>query len=333
MNNTVKNLEYKALAYVYNMIYLCLSGEGELNNNSIYMIKETLSDVFDIKNDVNEYFTVCEEQLLDEYKHKKKFVHKEYLNSLTTNEIEDLFYQMFKLIISDKKILVSEYESLKLIASISDYPKDKYEKLINSFYDSNFIIESTEEHHLFFSYCDIFNLAFEHFENDEYEKAIKYYNLFLSEISNDKLFFGKLIDQRMYVEKQGDDLEMVMIENVYFNRSQCYLNLGHYDSALEDLIIALEINPNIENALFYNNIGLILFKQGDHTSCIEYFDKALEIDEVGSSESYYNRACAYLSNDCEIQNKNNFFEDIKKYLELNPDDLSAQELLSQVEKI
>jgi tetratricopeptide (TPR) repeat protein len=333
MNNKANKLEYKALAYVYNMIYLCLRSEGELNNNSIYVIKETLSDVFDIKNDVNEYFTVCKEQLYDEYKHNKTFVHKDYLNSLTTIEIEDLFFHLFKLAISDKKILLSEYETLKSIASISDYPMDKYEKLTNFFYDNNFIVESTEEHHLFYSYLDVFNLGFEHFDNDDNEKALTCYNLFLTEIIKDKLFFGKLIDQRMYVEINGEDAEIVMLENVYFNRGQCHLNLGDYNAALADFIKAIEINPNIENALLYNNIGLIMFKLGDHTRCIKFFDKALEIDEVGSSESYYNRACAYLSNDCEIQNKNKFFEDINKYLELNPDDLSAQELLCQVEKI
>jgi tetratricopeptide (TPR) repeat protein len=77
-------------------------------------------------------------------------------------------------------------------------------------------------------------------------------------ISQDKLFFGKLIDEKIYIEGYGDDIEVLPLENFYFNRSQCYMNLGEYTIALSDLTKALEINPNVTDPRFFHNIGNII---------------------------------------------------------------------------
>lgn len=329
--NKDENLDIKALAYVYNMIYVAFSNNGKIDMDAMHVIFECSTEVFNLK-DPNKYFNICNEQFKDEYIHKKHFVHKKYLNSLSTDEIEELFYQLLRLILSDRKLMNVELNALGNIASLCNYPSEDFNNMIEKTLNNLYLIETTENHYQFLSYFELFNSALDKFDSHEYEDSLKCYDLFLSMISQDKLLFGQLIDGKIYIERYGDDTEVLPLENVFFNRGQCYSNLGEHTKALSDLTKALEINPNVSDPRFFHNIGTTLFKLGHHTSCINFFDEAIKLDDNSSSDSYFNRACAYLSDKCEIQNINNFFDDMKKYLEFNPEDDAAKNLLKEVEK-
>ena len=66
---------------------------------------------------------------------------------------------------------------------------------------------------------------------------------------------------------------------------------------------------------------------GDFTSCIEHFNLALDIDPE-SYNSYYMRAVAYCSDKSELTDVNQAIDDLKKYLEHDPDDVAALNLLN-----
>ena len=330
-DNKSENLDFKALAYVYNMIYVAFSNNGKIDMDAMHVIFDCSKEVFNLK-DPNKYFNICNEQFQDEYIHKKHQVHKEYLNSLSTDEIDELFHQLLRLILSDRKLMNTELSALGNIASLCNYPAENFNNMIEKTLNNLYLIERTENHYQFLSYLELFNSALDKFDSQEYVVALKCYDLFLSMISQDKLLFGQLIDEKIYVEGYGDDTEVLPLENFYFNRSQCYLNLGDDTKALADSIKALKLNPDLSNPLFFHNTGCLMFKLGDHTNCIKYFDKAIELDDNSSSESYYMRAVAYLSEKCEIQNKNKFLEDMEKYLEFNPEDVAARNLLKEIEK-
>ena len=327
-----ENLDFKALAFVYNMIYVGFSNNGELDNDAINEIDDCLTDIFNIEDPIK-YFGICFEQFQDEYINKKNFIHETYLKSLSNDEIEDLFHQLLRLILTDRKLNNLEFNALQNIASLCNLSSENFSSIIEKFMEKNYLLETTENYYHFLSYLELFNSAMDRFDSHEYETAIKAYEMFITMISQDKLFFGKLIDEKIYIEGYGDNIEVLPLENFYFNRSQCYSNLGDDIKALADLKRALEINPNVSDPRFFHNIGTILFKLDDHTNCIKYFDKAIELDDISSSESYYMRAGAYLSDKCEIQNKNKFIEDMNKYLEFNPEDLSAINLLKKVNNI
>lgn len=330
-DNKDENLDIKALAYVYNMIYIAFSNNGKIDMDAMHVIFDCSTEVFNLK-DPNKYFNICYEQFQDEYIDKKHQVHKEYLNTLSTYEIDELLHQLLRLILSDRKLMNTELNALGNIASLCNYPAENFNNMIEKTLNNLYLIERTENHYQFLSYLELFNSALDKFDSQEYEVALKCYDLFLSMISQDKLLFGQLINENIYVEGYGDNAEVLPLENFYFNRSQCYSNLGDDTKALADSIIALKLNPNLSNPLFFHHTGCLMFKLGDHNNCIKYFDKAIELDDKSSSESYYMRAVAYLSEKCEIQNKNKFLEDMEKYLEFNPEDAAARNLLKKVVK-
>lgn len=331
-DNEDQNIDIKALAYIYNMIYVAFSNNGKIDIDAMSIIFECSSDIFNIE-DPNEYFNICYEQFQDEYIHKNSQVHKEYLNSLSADEIEELFYQLLRLILSDRKLMKFELNALGNIASMVNYPSEDFNNMIEETFKNLYIIERTENHYKFLTYYEIFNSALDKFNSKEYEDSLKLYDLFLSMISNDKLLFGKLIDEKIYIERNGDNYEAIPLENVYFNRSQCYIKLGEKNEALTDLLRAIDINSDDSSPLLYHHTGCLMFELGDHTKCLEYFDKAIELDEIESSESYYMRGVAYLSDKCEKQDKNKGLIDLKKYLEFNPKDVNARELLITLESI
>ena len=158
-------------------------------------------------------------------------------------------------------------------------------------------------------------------DNKNYPEAIKRLTQIIEQIP---LLKGQSLIA--YVDP-SDMLNGILLEEIYFNRSQLYLKLNLIDEAKNDLIKAIKSNPNRKEALFHHHLGCNMIQCGDFTSCIEHFNLALDIDPE-SYNSYYMRAVAYSSDKSELTDVNQAIDDLKKYLEHDPDDVAALNLLN-----
>ena len=135
----------------------------------------------------------------------------------------------------------------------------------------------------------LYDLREEYFQlddNENYPEAIKRLTQIIEQIP---LLKGQSLIA--YVDP-SDMLNGILLEEIYFNRSQLYLKLNLIDEAKNDLIKAIKSNPNRKEALFHHHLGCTMIQCGDFTSCIEHFNLALDIDPE-SYNSYYMRAVAY----------------------------------------
>ena len=170
----------------------------------------------------------------------------------------------------------------------------------------------------------LFDLREEYFQlydNENYSEAIKRLTQIIEQIP---LLKGQSLIA--YVDP-SDMLNGILLEEIYFNRSQLYSELNLIEEAKNDLIKAIKSNPNRKEALFHHHLGCTMIQSGDFTSCIEHFNLALEIDPE-SYNSYYMRAVAYCSDKSELREVNQAIDDLKKYLEHDPDDVAALNLLN-----
>ena len=170
----------------------------------------------------------------------------------------------------------------------------------------------------------LYDLREEYFQlddNENYPEAIKSLTQIIEQIP---LLKGQSLIA--YVDS-SDMLNGILLEEIYFNRSQLYLKLNLIEEAKNDLIKAIKSNPNRKEALFHHHLGCTMIQCGDFTSCIEHFNLALDIDPE-SYNSYYMRAVAYCSDKSELTDVNQAIDDLKKYLEHDPDDVAAINLLN-----
>jgi len=170
----------------------------------------------------------------------------------------------------------------------------------------------------------LYDLREEYFQlddNENYPEAIKRLTQIIEQIP---LLKGQSLIA--YVDP-SDMLNGILLEEIYFNRSQLYSELNLIEEAKNDLIKAIKSNPNRKEALFHHHLGCTMIQSGDFTSCIEHFNLALEIDPE-SYNSYYMRAVAYCSDKSELREVNQAIDDLKKYLEYDPDDVAALNLLN-----
>ena len=124
----------------------------------------------------------------------------------------------------------------------------------------------------------------------------------------------------------SDMLNGILLEEMYFNRSQLYFKLNLFEDAKNDLIKAISTNLKRNEPQFHHNLGCALIQCGDFTSCIEQFNITLNIDP-DFFDSYYMRAVAYASDSCDHQDINLARKDLKVYLDKFPDDGAANKLL------
>lgn len=127
----------------------------------------------------------------------------------------------------------------------------------------------------------------------------------------------------------SDMLNGILLEEMYFNRSQLYYKMNLYNEAKNDLIKAISTNPNRNEAQFHHNLGCTLMQCGDFTSCIDQFNITLKIDPE-FFDSYYMRAVAYTSDSSDLQDINLARKDLKVYLDKYPDDGAANKLLKLI---
>jgi len=125
----------------------------------------------------------------------------------------------------------------------------------------------------------------------------------------------------------SDILNGILLEEIYFNRSQLYSQLNLIDDAKNDLIKAVNSNPGRKEPIIHHHLGSTMIQCGDFTSCIEHFNIAIEKDSE-YYDSYYMRAVAYSSDESELTDINKAIDDLKKYLEHDPNDNAANNLLN-----
>ena len=170
----------------------------------------------------------------------------------------------------------------------------------------------------------LYDLREEYFQlddNENYPEAIKRLTQIIEQIP---LLKGQSLIA--YVDP-SDMLNGILLEEIYFNRSQLYSELNYIEDAKNDLIKAVNSNPGRKEPIIHHHLGCTMIQCGDFTSCIEHFNIAIEKDPE-YYHSYYMRAVAYSNDESELTDINKAIDDLKKYLEHDPDDVAALNLLN-----
>lgn len=183
------------------------------------------------------------------------------------------------------------------------------------------------------SYLDVYDYAELCEQNDDNKAALKNYHDFLTMVNNDILLFGEINDDGLYTEFTEKSVRGVYLHGVYFNIGQIHYNENKLSKALSSYQDALSVNPNLKEPMIFHQIGTCMFEKGDHTKCIEFFDKAIELNEEESSDSLYMRGIAYISEKCELHNFDKGKQDLIRYLEYNPSDIKVVNLLEQLKSL
>jgi len=253
---------------------------------------------------------------------------KEYektMKTLSLEECEVLLFNLIKLSLLDKKLTNAEVHKINYVNSLFKSP---IEATLNKMFSeiSNIYQNKDDTDYIYFrSPMDIFNEAQKKSLLGEINDELMLYNALISQL-NKKLFFGKLTENKFYTEGS----ELLPLGNIYFNRGQTYTRLDKKKEALKDYIKATEIYPETDNPLPFHHAGCMTFELGDHTKCIDFYNKALDINTEESIDSYYMRGLAYLSEKCKKKSIKQAKSDLEKYLKHNPSDTSALNLMEAV---
>ena len=169
----------------------------------------------------------------------------------------------------------------------------------------------------------LYDLREEYFQlddNENYPEAIKRLTQIIEQIP---LLKGQSLIA--YVDP-SDMLNGILLEEIYFNRSQLYSELNYIEDAKNDLIKAVNSNPGRKEPIIHHHLGCTMIQCGDFTSCIEHFNIAIEKDPE-YYDSYYMRAVAYSSESSELHDINQARKDLEIYLDKYPEDGAANKLL------
>jgi len=122
--------------------------------------------------------------------------------------------------------------------------------------------------------------------NEQYKKAVKVFNRAL---------------RTMQVESIRPD--------VYLARGIAHRNLENYETAIQDLSIALDLSPDNINALYHR--GYAHYKTGNFGKAIDDFQSVTELDKK-NAYAFYNLGMAYYKTD----NKQNACYNFQKACQL-----------------
>ncbi|AUJ49989.1 tetratricopeptide repeat protein [Brachyspira hyodysenteriae] len=225
-----------------------------INNNILSESKEKLEDVNNKAHEIIEKNSEAALNSIDKLK-------IEFNNSI--NSIQEKSNQM----ISDIKEK-AHIESNQLINSIKKQAEEETKKLI-------------EENNRNIKISNLFNSAYQSYNNKEYDKAINYYNQIIEII--DDLLKGYDENSEEYSKYKNNYLI------AYNNRANAKSDLGLYEEAIKDFDKAIKLNPNNSNT--YNNMGIIKNYLGQYKKAIKDFDKAIELNP-NNFMAYYNKGLA-----------------------------------------
>jgi len=113
---------------------------------------------------------------------------------------------------------------------------------------------------------------------EDYNSAVEINNFFYAAIKN-RGYANRYLDKH---QECIDDLTTAIergyhkSQRVYFNRGNCYLDIGNLQAARADISKVLAADPEDNKALY--TMARIYFKEGDFKTSQDYVDKALAID-------------------------------------------------------
>lgn len=152
-----------------------------------------------------------------------------------------------------------------------------------------------------------------------YKEAIKEYKKVLEKEQEPFLFnaIGRLeywmMNYQSAIEYYSKALEIAPEVQVYLqNRALAYQDFGNLDAAEKDYLSSLDFGPDIKSL---NSIGIIEASKNKHENAIEYFTKAIHIDEF-QAILYENRGISYEK----ITQYELAKSDLQKAIDLEPND-------------
>ena len=181
--------------------------------------------------------------------------------------------------------------------------------------------------------------------NGEHKKAIYLYEGIIrlltvrkasiknTEIREKLIVDGKELPGNFLIDKgevfddadKNTEVHFIPIYGIYFNMGTSYNTLKFHEEAKEAFEDA-KLNYKGSDSKIHHHLGCTKIFLRDFTSCIEDFNNAITTDS-NYYDSYYMRAVAYASDECEFNDRDKALSDVKKYLEFNPTDKAANNLL------
>ncbi|WP_157159323.1 tetratricopeptide repeat protein [Brachyspira pilosicoli] len=254
----------------------------------------------------------------------------EYRNSIDKLKIE--FDESIKSIQEKSNQMIldikeqAQTENEQLIESIKKQAEEETKKLI-------------EENNRNIEISNLFNSAYQAYDNKNYNLCIDYYNQIIKitddllkgydknseEYSKYKNICSIAYNNRgtakkdlcRYKESIDDYDKAIELNNnyseAYNNRGVSKSNLGNNKEAIDDYNKAIELNPNYSEA--YNNRGVSKSNLGNDKEAIKDFDKAIELDS-NNADIYNNRGEAKNN----LKQYKEATKDFYKAIELNPND-------------
>jgi tetratricopeptide (TPR) repeat protein len=185
---------------------------------------------------------------------------------------------------------------------------------------------------------EYYNKGYNFFLNNDYEKAINYFNktikvssdafevYYLRAISNDAL--GNYSDAINDYDKIVD-VKYMKRHLIYNNRGLAYTKLNNVNGAIADFTKAIEIKPDF--AMAYNNRAYQYEKNEDYKNALKDYYSAIEYDN--SINSFDKQI--YLYNAARLEsvfgNKNYAIILIEEAIEINPNFDLAIELMKKLD--
>ena len=133
-----------------------------------------------------------------------------------------------------------------------------------------------------------------------------------------KIFYENAVE---YATRQ---LENVKDDYYYIERALLYLEGYEFEKAQKDAEAALEINA--ENVYAYNAVGLSFLRRGDFVDALDYFDKAISLEDGDTQNPYMNA-----SHCCEaLMDYDGAIEYINRCLEKYDEDIEHIDALARL---
>ncbi|MEI0559819.1 tetratricopeptide repeat protein [Brachyspira intermedia] len=230
--------------------------ELDTRNLHLRIDTETQKKIFELEKNSNQFLKEINEKNSEALNSIDK-LKIEFNNSI--NSIQEKSNQM----ISDIK-KQAQTESEQLIKSIKDKAEEETKKLI-------------EENNINIQISNLFNLAYQAYDNKDYNLCINYYNQIIK--ITDELLKGYDKNSEEYYKYKN------ICSMAYNNRGNAKSKLSYNEEAIKDYDKAIELNPNYSTA--YNNRGNTKNNLGLYKESIEDFNKAIELNP-NYVQTYFN---------------------------------------------
>ena len=163
-----------------------------------------------------------------------------------------------------------------------------------------------------------YRIGEQHFNNDNYDLAIKFYDMALSHKTPYKKAFYKrgraYSFQEQWDKAIADYDEAILIsdnKDAHTWRGIAKANLGHLSAAISDFSKTIELSP--QNAEAYHSRGLAKISMGDYHGAINDYNQVIRLNPQ-NAEAYNNRGVA----NANLSNLSAAIDDFNKAFELNP---------------